>query len=214
MTTEKFYPICCVQCGAEVASLSPDEWEDMSPWVEASALCFDCDSQSAATTPSLFWEWESGDVFVLGDVKLRVEDDLRNLTALSTFSHTHVRDARANSLSRSTYLNTSPKQDGEWVEVVGNNAKCFCGGHGRIERDSEGEHCLDCGQFKPVIQEIILPSWVITSSSARGEIRQSTADCRDCLSVRGRHGYGYCDYHHALLIEQMEDGGLGWGNDQ
>jgi hypothetical protein len=108
----------CYSCGKSLGAMSLDELKALNDCSEgAGCLCFDCDPDSAATVPAIFWAWHPGDVFVFGpygaesEYAFKVIDDCSHLRMCERVC------ARAACLSSSTYLNNqhqnSPLKIGE-----------------------------------------------------------------------------------------------------
>jgi len=180
----------CDRCKRSIADLDEDEVKAYGSEAGVIELCFDCDPESAATVPSLFWQWHPGDVFILDDKALEVVSGSGVPEFLIDITHTRMSARTRDCLSSSTYLNTSPNQDGDGKPDTANDAEYF-------GNSWEG---------------IILPAWVVNQPPVGKTYGHGRAGCPDCDTVRSLGGVGYCSYHHALLIEQYEDGSLGYGN--
>lgn len=162
MTVELTYYPCCPRCRQPMGDVSGEEFREIVVCDGEFGLCFDCDPDSASTVPSLFWQWEEGDCFVIGGNEFWVEKRANSNTSLLWLSHARVRAPARSCLSSSTNLNKTTKN----------------------------EH-LDNRRVPQV----------------------NGYACSDCLAARRQGISDYCPYHHALLIEQHEDGALGWSNE-
>jgi len=177
-----------------------------------SGLCFDCDPDSASTVPSLFWQWQPGDLFTIEDFVFCVTDSNPQCLFNVGFSHTRMSDSARSCLSSSTYLHTSSKKNGARREKGENVKCCFMCETGWMVLEDDGWHCDTCDTYLPEPQEFILPAWIVNQPPIGKTYGNGQAGCPDCDTVRTLGGVGYCSYHHALLVEQHEDGSLGYGN--
>jgi len=214
MTTGKIHRPTCMRCSRVLGDFSEDEYQAFLLSGDLGDLCFDCDPESAATTPSLFWQWQPGDLFTLGEDVFCVADSNPQLLVNVGFSsHAHER-ARANCLSSSTYLNTTSKNRDAYLNRVRDTMICPECDLGISERMGGAWHCDACGHCEVVESDIILPAWVVKPQIGKAEIKESTYTCFDCERLRRVYGGGYCDYHYTLLAERFEDGELGRENDR
>jgi hypothetical protein len=203
----------CDRCKRSIADLGEDEIRDYGSEVGVIELCFDCDPDSAATVPSLFWQWMEGDVFVLDGECFLVQTFLSKGQKADRVTHTHEQLRARSCLSSSTYLHkASPNQSHETQNTVTDAKFCERCGSGDLLTLVEGMQCEDCGLWSP-FEEFVLPTWLV-----RDAMNETIADNLECLECRttqyltsGR--ISYCPYHHALLVEQFEDGSLGWSNE-
>jgi hypothetical protein len=149
----------CERCDKVMAILDDEEllqWLDLK--VE-SGFCFDCDPESAATTPSIFWQWREGDSFTIGGEQFEVWA-LPGKAAELVQSHAHAH-ARARGLSSYTKLNRALHNHAVLGQSDTIESSCpRCGlGHGVLV--DNGVHCLSCGSENGVVSHIVIPSWLI-----------------------------------------------------
>jgi len=208
MTDDFARRLYCVNCRKFMGLIDDDEllayWDDK----DDPGLCFDCDPDSASTVPALFWQWNLGDVFVLGDTSLKVRWDKYPEKPLVCITHTHDACAGARGLSSSTYLNNSEIDRSQRGKEILSKRMCRDCGSSGLQCWSDGWHCPDCASFEPYPSTIhysadvvIIPDWIIGPQIQDGEY------CEDCRRVNGRVVW-YCPYHLDLLgLERGEYGG-------
>lgn len=211
MTAVTFNPTCSL-CGKRMGEMSGDEFEALVIAEGLGAKCFDCQRH-----PETIFCYPVA-VGMVGDTK--IEDGIEFWLARSVDGLLRWRSqskqgnlrVASYSLSSSTYLNTFPKRNGNWEVGNVNNAKCPNCGIWEAEQWDDGLRCRSCGFQERQIEAVIPPGWV----EANGQIlpkRKSVDYCQDCEEKCELDGPGrYCAYHHALLVEQFEDGSLGYGN--
>jgi hypothetical protein len=213
MTTELTIELFCDSCWRSQGLVSLDEFQMFGGEEGAINLCFDCEQSGASTVPGLFWQWQEGDVFVLGDVRLEVSGN--TYPGKPLLRVTHARDhAHARScLSSSTYLHKTAIKNGGEVQETDTHWPCSECHNGWLWPKENGWKCDRCSYFGPKIRKIVIPSWIL--EPARGNLSKIDTEpiCYPCLYARDLGRGEYCDYHRALLIEQNEDGSLGWGNE-
>jgi len=150
---------CCVNCGRVVGELDEHEKEAFLSDGWDSCLCFDCDPDSASTTPSIFWRWQEGDGFNLDGVELdvKVYGSTGHLY-LATRAH---EGARARVLSSYTYLNRNLKNSallGNGLEV----SMCpVCFGDGVNEVSDQTQPCCKCSGLGTIPVAVVIPLWLI-----------------------------------------------------
>ena len=214
MTTGKIHRPTCMRCSRVLGDFSEDEYQAFLLSGDLGDLCFDCDPESAATTPALFWQWQKHDWFMIDDVAFHVSDDLKHIMPVFEFlSHAHAR-TRANCLSSSTYLNTTSKNRDAYLNRVKDTMICPECDLGISERMGGAWHCDACGHCEVVESDIILPAWVVGKVWPETKPISQGILCDDCLECHIRGEGKYCPYHYSLLTEQYEDGLLGRENDR
>jgi len=159
MSSEVEFILHCHRCHAVIGEVSDDEILAVIFTEHSGALCFDCDPESADTTPSIFWQWQDGDVFYIGGDMHEVQSNSL-LPHARAHERTHER-ARARGLSSYTYLNRTQKNSailGNGLEVV----TCDnCKGEGVNPDFNEGFLCSVCKGYGTVPVAIVLPLWLI-----------------------------------------------------
>jgi uncharacterized protein YbaR (Trm112 family) len=210
MSTDRFPDLHCDLCGKKMGVITLDELEGAFPEGGGPWVCFDCEPDPAGKIPSLFDGVEFGDIVVIDTVPLQIDGFLFNDAVRYSLSLTHERVRERECLSSYTYLNTHPNQGGERAQEDANNAVCpFCG-EGELRVMEEEYFCPACLSQYPIEAEIILPRKLIEWETALLAKDNEPGRCEACLDTQFQ-GYGqYCRYHHALLVEQSEDGSLGW----
>lgn len=159
MSSELVFTPTCTKCGKGMGAMSEDELAVVILSDGDSVLCFDCDPESASTTPSLFWKWQESDLFTLGDVVLQVYGNYMQVIGAS-HAHAHER-THARGLSSYTYLNRNLHNHallGDGVEV---KACGRCHGEGFINTFYGLVPCDDCQGVGVVEVAIMLPHWIL-----------------------------------------------------
>jgi len=198
MTTDLTFNPACVNCGARMGEMSEEEFASLVIQDGDAGLCFDCDPDSASTTPSLFWQWKEGDVFVLGDASFVVSQRENSESSILWLSHTRALARARSCLSSSTYLNRFNDDRPQWVKDLPQWKLCPKCKDEVLTVFTDGWHCKNCGNFvdfpdgtKVSEDVIIIPDWIIGPQIQDGDY------CQDCVRVNGRV-VGYCGYHSAL----------------
>lgn len=207
--TRKLY---CHSCLILMAEVTEEEYEAVMLAEGEYGECFLCDPDEACAVPGFFEDLEPGEVVGMGDMVF-VACDTSPVTLVNTgFSHTRG-NARAHAVYLvSTYLNTSSQNPRAYLDRVRDEMICVECGQGVSRRLKDGWHCDLCGWFEAQVSCLVLPDWIIKPGEGF-RAKPNSNDCPDCAAVRElREGSGLCDYHHTLLIEQYEDGSLGWDN--
>lgn len=114
MSSESGYIVSCGRCGKVMGDLDENELLFFASDESDGGLCFGCDPESAATTPSIFWQWQEGDVFAIGNEQFKLEENVSGYPVLVRL-HTHER-AHARGLSSYTKLNETVKNRQFWRE--------------------------------------------------------------------------------------------------
>lgn len=213
MTTDRFPELHCDLCGCLMGEVSLDELEAAFPVGDGPWVCFDCSPDEADKVPGVFESLVNNNRIMLGDEWFVFWNNEFQRLNLLEYSRAHMSAGVRACLSSSTYLNTSPNQKREREQDTGNNAICPKCSKGEEVQFLELGQCEKCGWEIPVPACLILPSWVVKQP-------ERATPCIDCekerLNYSNRYGEQrlvFCAYHHALLIEQSEDGSLGWGHE-
>jgi hypothetical protein len=148
----------CASCGKSIGDLTPDE-KDYFWRLGDSLLCFGCDPESSATTPSLFWQWREGDSFTIGGEQFEVWA-LPGKAAELVQSHAHAR-ARARGLSSSTYLNRTQKNRALLSNGLEIQTCKKCRGTGELDGFAYVADCDECKGLGTIASAIYIPSWLI-----------------------------------------------------
>jgi len=198
MSINYTHTIFCDRCGKPLGEVTEKEFDAIFSENFSWDLCFDCDPESASTVPSLFWQWQDGDKFILGDKCLEVTLPLNSSGYLFDVSHTHMSAGVHPSLSSSTYFNTHPNQEGERKQETVNDAR-FCPSCPEVYLYSmaDGKWCPSCGYVRPY-DELILPSWIVNQPPIGKVYGDGRKGCPDCDTVISLGGVGYCSYHQDL----------------
>ena len=146
----------CASCGRSVGNMSRDEFYE---FVNGSGLCFDCDPDSAETTPSIFWHWAAGELITIGDSVFCVAANRKEIVEVG-YSHAHER-ARARGLSSSTKVNTNEHNVMLFVDGVERKTCPLCRGLGYYPEFWENSVCGGCDGIGSIETAIILPTWVL-----------------------------------------------------
>lgn len=151
--------LSCRNCRGEIGEVSTDELKHLVEEDERGPLCFDCDPDSASTTPNIFWNWKKEDVFVIADQEFFVTPDEKNIVP---FFQSHARvSALASVLSSYTYLNkTSKKWDFVRSGIVGFTC-LVCEGKGHHTTGRITVNCSFCDGSGYLIKSITIPRWMI-----------------------------------------------------
>jgi len=159
MSSDRIVYVCeCDRCHKPMGGVTQEELNHIASSM-GDGLCFDCDPDSAATTPSIFWQWQKEDVFVIDDQKFFVTFDEKNI---EPFGLARAHDASASArLSSYTYLNRNPRNSallgsGEEVGVC-----VKCAGKGYYDARGDEWTCNVCDGAGTVTTAILLPSWVL-----------------------------------------------------
>lgn len=209
MTTDLTFNPCCSNCRRPMGEVSVDEFVAIVVGEGEFGLCFDCDPESADTVPGLFWQWREADEFIIDDAVFTVVLDDQYQIMIKTASHTHGCASARSCLSSSTYLHKSYPNPVSETEYDVNDAICPKCSKGEVVQFLEGGQCEKCGWQLQERESIVLPSWVVSYQAFVEGIGSHPATwCSGCENAR-KEGAKYCGYHHALLIEQFEDGALG-----
>jgi len=155
---EKFFPQCR-KCGLPMGEMTLTEFAACCLADGLPGLCFDCDPDSAATVPGLFWLWREGESFTIGDTDFEVWALPGNASELVQ-SHAHESE-RARGLSSYTYLNRIEENGA--LDANGIELKICprCKGFDTIHVHPEKEACGECGGLGLVPAAIVLPVWVL-----------------------------------------------------
>jgi hypothetical protein len=211
MTTEIGCPLFCDGCHKVMAYLDYGEFVNFEEKGESAGLCFDCDPDSAATVPSLFWQWREGEVFVLGLATFEVWTLPGGASKLVDVTHTRVHVRTLSCLSSSTNLHKTPLQSSGTGQHIKTNATCpDCPGWELVECN-RGLVCLNCDKVWVGTQEIVIPAWIVDSQDRSGFSGDEDVSCVDCRYYRVQGIGEYCDYHYSLLQETFEDDELRQG---
>jgi len=153
------FVLSCAGCGRDMGEVSAEEFWELSDDGSVNGLCFDCDPESANTTPSFFWQWSENELFDIGDMSFQVRGNkLEVIGGAQSRAH---ESTRARGLSSYTYLNRTPKRqsvlrNGLQVEVCPD-----CGGRAELLRDGYLVDCDRCASWGSKVNAIFLPLWII-----------------------------------------------------
>lgn len=159
MSSEVLFSPCCVNCGSVIGDLGSEESQAFLSGVFYELLCFDCDPESAATTPSVFWQWEENELIDIGDIGFQVRDNALHVIGVSRarmHEYTH-----APGLSSCTYLNRTDKKGGFWDYEVRYEVCQECCGNGRYFLGDGLDDCEECNGQGARVVELLLPRWIL-----------------------------------------------------
>jgi len=211
MTGIVYDPTCSV-CHRRMGEMSGEEFEALVMAEGLEARCFDCVPHKRSYVPGLLGFGLIGDVLFLGGQEFWANRNVNGELRWRSQSHAHVGTRARSCLSSSTYLNTVLKSGSqETVFFSGTEAVCKCCGGTKLEKMAHGLFCRKCDVITP-FDEIILPTWIVRDAMGEAIADNLASECPDCNTLRLFNRGRYCDYHHAMLVEQHEDGSLGYGN--
>lgn len=160
MSSESVIGLACNNCGKRMGSVSEEEFDAMITNDFGANLCFDCDPESASTTPSVFWQWQPGELIDIGDSRLCVAASGREIVEVG-FVPPHERTRCARGLSSYTNLNRNIKNRvnlSNGLEI----ALCpVCMGNCEVEVSDQFMPCPKCDGVGTVVTAIVLPSWIL-----------------------------------------------------
>lgn len=156
--------LVCGRCGKVMAKVTREEFDGITQGDDWSGLCFDCDPESAATTPSIFWQWAEGDLIDIGDLGFQVRDGLIRVIGVSR-AHTHER-TRPPVSSSYTYLNETPKNTQFWREGWEVRFCQECMSNPEQWDFNERRACVFCGGTGGEIIALYIPRWVVSLAVA------------------------------------------------
>lgn len=159
MSSKIIEEVHCKRCGESMGEFDEDELICLMLEGIDTVLCFDCDPESAATTPSIFWQWQDTDFFAIGDQGFEI---VRGKMVMAGNVLTHARARmRTRGLSSYTYLNRPQKNrvflgNGNEVEICQR-----CHGDGIYGDEFSHVSCFLCeGKgFEEIA--IFLPRWIL-----------------------------------------------------
>lgn len=122
-------------------------------------LCFDCDPESAATTPSIFWQWRAGELIDIGDSRFCVTADEQQIVEVG-FVPAHER-TRPHVLSSYTKLNRNLKDSVLLLNGIEQSICPSCHGDSVSWDNAWGINCEKCDGHGVVEVAIVVPAWVI-----------------------------------------------------
>jgi len=205
------YVVICVNCGKFMGNVDINELEYVNEYPDEN-LCFDCDPDSASLVPSLFWQWQSGDIFVLGDKEFMIAEHFGNGGEMFEVPHTRMSDSARSCLSSSTYLNTHPNQDHKWEKAIRTNAKCSDCETVNLVESELGLQCPECERIFALPEWVIIPAWIVNQPPVGKAYGDGKKGCPDCDTVRTLGGVGSCSYHSDLLDDNQREYLYGYGD--
>lgn len=151
--SEKLLHLPCYRCGESVGAFTQLEivqMGDYSAWTEV--LCFNCETDLPDEIPSLFGDWEEGDLVWIDDelfIALR-SDDLRGdwVALMRASAHARARSC----LSSSTYLNKEPLTDLPMGDVTTTSMICPVCLLGMAKHVVDGWRCDICNWYRPDVK--------------------------------------------------------------
>jgi len=211
MTTEYTIELFCDRCRKSQGMIDLDEYQIFSGEEGVINLCFDCDPDSASTVPWLFWWWQEGDVFVIGDEDFLVAERPDSESNMLWLTHARGHARALSGLSSSTYVHKSGIITNRNAENDGVTWGCPYCEDGVLWPEPDAKKCYACGYFEPIPQEIIISAWIV-SSYKQGARENLRGECPDCFESKQNGGdFGLCGYHKSLWDEIFEDNRLGGG---
>jgi len=159
MSSEVVSEVHCKQCGESMGVFVEDELIHLMLDGIDNALCFDCDPDSSATTPNIFWQWREGDSFTIGGEIFEVWA-LPKRAAELVLTRAHDAHARAH-LSSYTYLNRIAKNSAILASGEGIGVCVKCAGKGYYDARGDEWTCNVCDGVGTVTTAILLPSWIL-----------------------------------------------------
>lgn len=208
-----FRPHCKI-CRKSLGEMTEDEFNFLMGPDCPDALCFDCDSSSGLTVPGFMVPAYVGNRMVIDGLEFWVNRNANfDLRWRCQTKGPELRVA-SYSLSSSTYLNILPKTDNQDTvffdalqQVPGSEQLQDLALHFSSNRE-------DCEKIRSLPDRDLVGDAILAKSPP-------FTPCPDCEKIRGlpfrdtgnASGW-YCEYHRALLVEQWEDGSLGYGHEQ
>lgn len=155
MSSDKIVYVCeCDRCHKPMGGLTQEELNHVASSM-SDGLCFDCDPESAATTPSIFWQWREGEKFVIGSEEFEVwalPGRAAEMVHVRTHERTHERD-----LSSYTNLNRISKNQAVLGKLYVNEVCPECHGLGYPYAFNDHLECLYCAGAGSIR---VLQKWV------------------------------------------------------
>jgi len=159
MSNDLTFNPACTRCGKRMGVMSEEEFIAIVMGDGDCGLCFDCDPDSAATTPSLFWQWKEGDVFEIEGLRMEVYGGVLEFASVVQ-SHAHAR-ARARGLSSYTKVNRALHNHVLLADGTVGYPCRVCEGKGEFTTGRITVACSFCDGEGFVVTEVVLPAWII-----------------------------------------------------
>src|SRR5687768_2244862 len=72
MSSEVGFILECGNCLKEMGRISKEERDAVFSDLDDHLLCFDCEPDSADTTPNIFWQWQENESFEIDDLRFDI----------------------------------------------------------------------------------------------------------------------------------------------